>query len=252
LYVNDAFGVSHRAHASIVGVPKLLPSYAGLLLSEEVDTLSRLLEDPPRPFVLVLGGAKLADKLGVVRSFLDRADKILIGGGMCFTFLKARGFEVGKSLVDEDHLSEVAKLVHSDKILLPSDVIAASSPDEQEGSIVPVDAIPGDQMGLDIGPDTAAAFAAEVTRAGSLFWNGPLGVFENPAFERGTRALAGAAAECEGYTVTGGGDTAAALAHFGLDGRMDFMSTGGGASLEFLEGKTLPGIKALQEARAHD
>jgi phosphoglycerate kinase len=242
-YVNDAFGSCHRAHASVVGAPARLPSAAGLLLAKELETLSGLLGAPDRPYVVVLGGAKPADKLGVVRNLLDKADAILIGGGMCFTFLKARGASVGRSLVDDDSLDVVRELV--DRVELPSDVVAAASLDASEGLVVPADDIPGELMGLDIGPDSAKAFAETVRGAKTVFWNGPLGVFENAAFAAGTRAVAEALAACEGYTVTGGGDTAAALAAFGIDDAADFLSTGGGASLEFLEGKTLPGIAAL-------
>lgn len=246
VYVNDAFGASHRAHASIAGVPQLVGErYAGFLLAEEVETLGRLLDDPPRPFVVVLGGAKVSEKLGVVRNLLDRADAVLIGGGMCFTFLKARGLEVGGSLVDEEHLAEVTAIARHANLLLPTDVVVAEGLDDEDGDIVSAGAMPAGRMGLDIGPDTAAAYAKEIMRAASVFWNGPMGVFENPAFARGTEAVSRAVAACEGYTITGGGDTAAALATFGLDGEVDFMSTGGGASLEFLEGKTLPGVAAL-------
>ena len=249
LYVNDAFGASHRAHASIVGIPERIPGCAGFLLSEEIDTLSGFLNDPPRPFVVVLGGAKVADKLGVVRNLLGRADRILVGGGMCFTFLRAQGHDVGRSLVDEASLDEVSQvLAEADgRIMLPTDVVVADSAQAQDGERVGVDAIPAGSMGLDIGPGSSKRFADVVTDAASLFWNGPMGVFENLAFAMGTRALAQAVAICEGYTVTGGGDTAAALASVGLEAEVDFMSTGGGASLEFLEGRSLPGIEALME-----
>ncbi len=249
-YVNDAFGACHRAHASIVGPPRRLPSAAGLLLEREVENLSRLLGEAERPLVVVLGGAKVADKIGVVKNLLDRADAILIGGGMCFTFLKAQGHQVGRSLVDDEHLAEVEALrshPKADRIRLPLDVVCASSIDADRGETVPVDSIPPGLMGVDVGPQTGAAFGGAIRDAGTVFWNGPMGVFENPAFAMGSRLVAEAVAACEGYTVTGGGDTAATLAGFGLERSVDFASTGGGASLELLEGKTLPGIAALVE-----
>ncbi|HVE91619.1 MAG TPA: phosphoglycerate kinase, partial [Actinomycetota bacterium] len=252
-YVNDAFGSSHRAHASVVGVPALLPSAAGSLLSGEVRTLSRLLEPPDRPFVVVLGGAKVSDKLGVIRNLLARADTILVGGGMCFTFLAAAGHEVGRSLLEKDRVQDVKSLMDDagGRIVIPSDVVVAGSPDDSSGRSVPVASMPPDAMGLDIGPRTAAQFSEVVAGAGTLFWNGPMGVFEKEPFAAGTRAVAEAAAACKGFTVTGGGDTAAALAGTGgLSERIDFMSTGGGASLEFLEGRKLPGIQALEQAAA--
>ncbi len=251
VYVNDAFGASHRAHASIVGVPGRLPAAAGLLLAAEVDTLGRLLAGPERPYVVVLGGAKVSDKIGVVRNLLDRTDRILIGGGMCFTFLKARGASIGDSLVDADQLDDVRDLLDEadDRIALPTDVACGEGPDATEATAAPADAIPDGLMGLDIGPETAERFGAEIREAGTVLWNGPMGVFENDAFAAGTRTVAEAVAACPGFTATGGGDTAAALAALGLDGDVDFLSTGGGASLEFLEGSTLPGIEALERAR---
>jgi phosphoglycerate kinase len=245
-YVNDAFGACHRAHASIVGPPAQLPSVAGPLLASEVDHLSKLIGSPERPYVVVLGGAKVADKLGVVRNLLERADKILIGGGMCFTFLKARGVEVGSSLVDAEHFIDVASIVWDEKLVLPWDFVVADSFEATEAwDVVRAKGFPSGMVGLDIGPESAAAFAQEVSRARTVFWNGPMGVFETETFAQGTRAVAEAVSACKGYTVTGGGDTAAALAKFGLERAVDFASTGGGASLEFLEGKTLPGIAAL-------
>ena len=245
-YVNDAFGACHRAHASIVGPPAKLPSAAGVLLVREVENLSKLLGSPDRPYVVVLGGAKVSDKIGIVRNLLDRADKILIGGGMCFTFLKARGFDVGDSLVDAESLDDVAALVDDARIVLPADVVIADSFEATVAkATVAVDSIPSGTLGLDIGPESAAAFAREIDGAETVFWNGPMGVFERAAFAGGTRVVAEAVAKCEGYSVTGGGDTAAALAAVGLADAVDFASTGGGASLEFLEGRTLPGIAAL-------
>jgi phosphoglycerate kinase len=242
-YVNDAFGSCHRAHASIVGPPAMLPSAAGLLLEKEVTNLSKLLGEPGRPYVVVLGGAKVSDKIGVVRNLLDKADQILIGGGMCFTFLKAKGVEVGKSLVDAESFEDVTQIVSDDKLLLPTDFVVAEAPDATEGQ--EVSTIPAGMMGLDIGSESARTFADAISGAKAVFWNGPMGVFEKHAFANGTKVVADAVAACAGFTVTGGGDTAAALAKFGLEGAVDFASTGGGASLEFLEGKTLPGIAAL-------
>jgi phosphoglycerate kinase len=225
---------------------------AGLLLEREVENLSKLLAPADEPYVVALGGSKVADKIGVVRNLLGRADTILIGGGMCFTFLKARGFEVGRSIVDADRCDDVRRLLDeagADRILLPDDVVCASSLDADEGTVREASEIRPDELGLDIGPRTAARFAEVVRNAGTVFWNGPMGVFEKDAFAAGTRVVADAVAGCDGYTVTGGGDTAAALAMFGLADAVDFASTGGGASLEFLEGKTLPGIAALTKER---
>jgi phosphoglycerate kinase len=245
IYVNDAFGASHRAHASIVGVPARRPHAAGFLLAEEVETLSRLLEDPPRPFVAVLGGAKVADKLGVIRNLLAKADRVVVGGGMCFTFLRARGLEVGRSLVDDVHLDEIRDVMDNERLMLPSDVMVGSGPDATETDLASVTDIPSDAMGLDIGPASGEAFARAIAGAEAVFWNGPMGVFENPVFAQGTKTVAQAVARCDGFTITGGGDTAAALDAFDLAADVDFVSTGGGASLEFLEGRTLPGIAAL-------
>ncbi len=247
VYVNDAFGSCHRAHASIVGPPARLPSAAGLVLEKEVETLTKLLESAERPYVVVLGGAKVADKIGVVKNLIEKADRIIIGGGMCFTFLKARGLEVGTSIVDTDAYIDAASIAWDDNLLLPSDVVVADAFEAAEAwDTVPTDQIPSGMMGLDIGPASAKTFAEEIASAKTVFWNGPMGVFEKPAFAEGTRVVAEAVAACGGFTATGGGDTAAALAAFGLSGEVDFESTGGGASLEFLEGKSLPGIAALQ------
>jgi phosphoglycerate kinase len=253
VYVNDAFGSCHRAHASIVGPPAKLPSAAGPLLTSEVEHLSRLLESPGHPYVVVLGGAKVSDKMGVVRNLLDRADEILIGGGMCFTFLKASGAEVGGSLVDDEHLKDVSELLSGEnakKIVLPTDVVAAASIDASSGTVVSASGIPVNLLGVDIGSDTAQRFSEKVRSASTVFWNGPMGVFENDVFAKGTREVAEAVAVCEGYTVIGGGDVVAAVAKFGLTDAIDFVSTGGGASLEFLEGKELPGIAALSDERS--
>jgi phosphoglycerate kinase len=243
-FVNDAFGACHRAHASIVGPPARLPAAAGLLVQREVENLSKLLGDPERPYVVVLGGVKVADKIGVVRNLASRADAILIGGAMCFTFLCASGWQVGDSIVDTERIDEVSDLLQAAPLMLPSDIVTATGIDAADGE-VKSGAISVGQMGVDIGPETAAAFAAEISRARTVFWNGPMGVFEKDPFANGSRAVAAAVARSGGFTVTGGGDTAAVLAKFGLSGRIDFESTGGGASLEFLEGKTLPGLAAL-------
>jgi phosphoglycerate kinase len=241
-YVNDAFGSSHRAHASIVGPPSKLPSAAGLLLEAEVENLSKLLESAEHPYVVVIGGAKVADKIGVLGNLVGRADTICIGGGMCFTFLKAQGAEIGASLLDD---TDVTELLASGKLVLPSDVVAAGSIDANSGTVVPSGSIPIDLAGMDIGPDTERAFAQAIDGAKTVFWNGPMGVFENDAFASGTRAVAAAMATTNAYTVAGGGDAVAALNKFGFADKINFVSTGGGASLEFLEGKKLPGIEAL-------
>ena len=246
-YVNDAFGACHRAHASIVGPPARLPSAAGPLLRSEVTHLTRLLEAPQRPYVLVLGGSKVADKIGVVRNLLDRADAVLLGGGMCFTFLAASGRSVGRSLVDDARIGEVRELLDG-KVVLPVDVVTASGVDASSGTVRDVDDMPDDEMGVDIGPRTGELFAEKIRSAATVFWNGPMGVYENPAFTAGTRAVAEAVQSCPGYTATGGGDVVAAIDALGMSDAVDFTSTGGGASLEFLEGKVLPGIAALKEA----
>ncbi|HEY4937866.1 MAG TPA: phosphoglycerate kinase, partial [Actinomycetota bacterium] len=253
-YVDDAFGAVHRAHASVVGVAEQLPSAAGLLLQKEVDVLSRLVESPDRPFVLVLGGAKVSDKIGVVANFLRRADAILIGGAMANTFLAARGQKVGTSRIEPDRLGEVRRTLASAskagvEIVLPSDVVVAEAFDEHaEPTVVSVNAIPDDRMALDIGPATAAKFGAWVGRAATVLWNGPMGVFEWESFSNGTKDVAKAVASSKAFTVVGGGDSAAALAAFGLENDVSHLSTGGGASLEFLEGRELPGLKALLAA----
>jgi phosphoglycerate kinase len=247
LYVNDAFGSSHRAHASIVGPPARLPSAAGRLLEHEVEVLGGLLHQPRRPFVAVLGGAKVGDKLGVIRALLERVDTLLVGGGMCFTFLRAQGHAVGGSLLEAEQVGTCRDLLMSAKpILLPSDVVAVSHDGEQVRT-VGAD-VPEGWKGLDIGPGTAAEFADAIADAGTVFWNGPMGMFEDERFAAGTRAVAEAVASCRGFTVVGGGDSAAALAKFGLAGEVDHVSTGGGASLEYLEQGDLPGLAALRGA----
>jgi phosphoglycerate kinase len=253
LYVDDAFGAAHRAHASVVGVAERLPAYAGFLLASEVKELSRLLEGPDSPFVAVLGGSKVSDKLAVLSNLLGRVDSLVIGGGMCFTFLAAHGHGVGDSLFEPEQVDAVRVLLaraerEGKRILLPTDVVAADDfAEDAEHRVVPAGGIEAGWRGLDIGPETARAFAGAVRDAGTVFWNGPMGVFEWPAFEAGTRAVAEAVASTKAYTVVGGGDSAAALAKFGLADKVDHLSTGGGASLELLEGKTLPGVAVLQE-----
>lgn len=245
LYVNDAFGAAHRAHASIVGPPARLPSAAGRLLAKEVEVLGGLLHDPPRPFVAVLGGSKVSDKLAVIEALLTKVDRLLIGGGMCFTFFKAEGKSVGDSLLEEDQVEACRRLLESAKILLPEDIVGLG-PGESVRMFG--QGIPAGWKGLDIGPGAAAAFGEVLSEARTVFWNGPMGVFEDPRFEAGTRAVAEACAETRGFTVVGGGDSASALAKFRLDDDIDHVSTGGGASLEFLEHGDLPGLAALRGA----
>jgi phosphoglycerate kinase len=248
-YVNEAFGASHRAHASIVGPPRVLPSAGGRLLFREVETLSRLLEPGERPFVAVLGGAKVSDKLGVIDALLKRCDAILVGGAMMFTFLLAQGHSVGDSLVEPEMVDECRRLLDTGRIRIPTDVVVAEEiADDEDARVVGAESIPADVKGLDIGPATAAAFAAEIGDAALLLWNGPMGVFEVAPFAAGTRAVADAVARCPGFTVVGGGDSAAAVRRFGLADRIDHVSTGGGASLEFIERGDLPGLKALRDS----
>jgi phosphoglycerate kinase len=254
LYVDDAFGAAHRAHASVVGVAERLPAYAGLLLAGEVRELTRLLEKPERPFVAVLGGNKVSDKLAVLDHLLGRVDTLAVGGGMCFTFLAARGLAVGDSLFEPDQVEAVRELGRraerdGKRLLLPSDVVvAAAFAADAAHRTVPADGIEPGWRGLDIGPESARAYAAEVGRARTVFWNGPMGVFEWAPFAAGTRRVAEAVAASDAYTVVGGGDSAAAVAELGLADRIDHLSTGGGASLELLEGKTLPGVAAIPSA----
>jgi len=249
-YVDDAFGAVHRAHASVVGVPAILqPAVAGHLLRAEIEQLSRLLEEPEQPFVAILGGAKVSDKLGVIDNLLERVDHLLIGGAMCFTFLRARGADVGGSRVEEDQLDTVAALIEraGDRLHLPVDIVAAAAFEAgAEHRTVDPDAIPDGWMGLDIGPRTVEAFGGVIAGAKTLVWNGPMGVFEWEAFAAGTRGVAEAVAGCDAFTVIGGGDSAAAVRSMGFADRVSHISTGGGASLEFLEGVDLPGIAALR------
>jgi phosphoglycerate kinase len=252
VYVDDAFGAAHRAHASISGVPARLPGYAGQLLARELDVLGGLLADPRRPYVAVLGGAKVSDKLTVLDNLLQRVDAIAVGGAMAFTFLVAEGIDVGASRVEEDQVDTVRELVAAARergveVLLPTDVVVAPTfSEDATPTTVQVREMPADQLGLDVGPETAGRYAGAITGAGSVFWNGPMGVFEWDAFAAGTRTVAQAMADSAGFTVVGGGDSAAAIRTFGLDERVDHVSTGGGASLELLEGKELPGVVALR------
>jgi phosphoglycerate kinase len=250
VYVNEAFGASHRAHASIVGPPRLLPSAGGRLLFAEVETLSRLLVGNEHPFVAVLGGAKVSDKLGVIDALLRRCDAILVGGAMMFTFLLAQGHPVGESLVETEMVDECRRLLETGRVRIPTDAVVADDiSNHAEAHVVAADAIPADLKGLDIGPETAATFAAEVGGAALLLWNGPMGVFEVAPFAAGTRAVAKAVAACPGFTVVGGGDSAAAVRRFGVADTIDHVSTGGGASLEFIEQGDLPGLRALREGK---
>jgi phosphoglycerate kinase len=246
LYVNDAFGASHRSHASVVGPPARLPSAAGRLLAREVEVLGGLLKSPDRPFVAILGGAKVSDKLGVIKALLDKVDTMIIGGGMAYTFLKARGHGIGDSLLQEDQVDACRELLESGKrILIPTDGVALGPDDEVE--TVGTDIADG-WKGVDIGPETIEAFSQEIAGAGTVLWNGPMGMFEDDRFAAGTRALAEAVAGADGFSVIGGGDSAAAVAKFGLEDGIDHISTGGGASLEFIEKGDLPGLEALRKA----
>lgn len=249
-FVLDAFGSAHRAHASTVGITECLPSAAGPLLLAEVEAFDRILHDPVRPFVVALGGAKVSDKIGVIESLLPKVDTMVVGGAMCFTMLRARGYRVGASRVEEDQVEEVRALLDSplgDKVVLPVDVVAGKEFDAATPHrVVPVGEIASDEMGLDIGPDTAGRYAAILSGAETIFWNGPMGVFEWPAFASGTRTLAAAIAAGDGYSVVGGGDSVAALREFGLEGAVSHLSTGGGAGLELIEQGSLPGLDALR------
>lgn len=250
VFVNDAFGTAHRAHASTEGVAHHLPAVAGFLIEKEIEYLGRALENPERPFVAVLGGAKVADKIKVIDNLLPKVDRLVIGGGMAFTFLKAQGKTIGKSLLDADSLDYAAGLVrdHADKIVLPTDVVSAKEfSKDAPYRTCSVDDIQDDEMGLDIGEHSQTDFESEVCRGGTVIWNGPMGVFEIPQFSEGTRAVARGMGACPGTTIVGGGDTAAAVEQLGWADKMSHVSTGGGASLEFLEGIELPGIAALMD-----
>jgi phosphoglycerate kinase len=247
-YVNDAFGAAHRAHASTEAVAHLLPSAAGRLLEREVTTLTGILRDPERPLVAVVGGAKVTDKIGVLDAFLRRADRVLVGGAMCFPFFKAQGHDVGSSLCEEEGLEPARRVLGGggEKLRLPGDLVAGRefSADTEKRELDGVD-VPDGWMGLDVGRRSASGYAEVIRDAGTVFWNGPMGAFELEPFAAGTRTVAEAVAESDGVTVVGGGDSAAALAQFGLADRVTHLSTGGGASLELIEGKPLPGVEAL-------
>lgn len=252
LFVMDAFSAAHRAHSSTKAITEVLPSFAGLLMVKETDMLGAVRDDPKKPFVLILGGAKVSDKIAVVENMLKKVDTILIGGGMAFTFFKAKGLEIGKSLCEEDKVEFASKMLHEAekmgvKILLPLDVIAADEfKADSAWTLVSPEAIPSGKMGLDVGPETVRIFTEVILSAKTVLWNGPMGVFEMPAFSKGTESVARAlvkATENGSFTVVGGGDSAAAIAQFGLEDRVSHVSTGGGASLEFFEGKLLPGIE---------
>lgn len=247
LVVQDAFGSAHRAHASTVGVSELVKSVAGPLLDAELKALGRFLGEPDRPFTVVLGGAKVSDKLAVIENLLPRVDHMLIGGGMCFTFLAAAGHNIGDSLVEESMLEKVAPLVEDTRIALPTDIVIADSFSENaEFAITAATEIPDGWMGLDIGTDTAIDFANLIKGSASVFWNGPMGVFEWEAFRNGTELVAKALGECDGFTAVGGGDSAAALRLLGMESSVSHLSTGGGAGLELLEGRILPGVAVLE------
>ena len=253
-FVSDGFGVVHRKQASVYDVAQRLPRAAGTLVRAEVEVLSRLVEGPERPFVVALGGSKVSDKLGVIDALLSRADALLIGGGMMFTFLAAQGYPVGRSLLEADQIEAVRGYLdrarsEGVRILLPTDVVVAPALEATaRGSVVPADQIPDDQLGLDIGPDSSRIFGDEIRKAATVFWNGPMGVFEIEQFAHGTRAIAQALTECAGLTVVGGGDSAAAVRILGFgDDAFTHISTGGGASLELLEGRSLPGLTVLED-----
>lgn len=253
VFVNDAFGAAHRAHASTAGIASYLTSVSGLLLEKELEVLGKALSEPDRPFTAIIGGAKVKDKIGVIDHLLDKVDNLLIGGGLSYTFIKAQGYEIGNSLVEEDKLELAKSFIEKAKqkgvkFYLPVDATVASEfSKDADTKSVKIEEIPADWMGLDIGPETAALYADVIKNSKLIIWNGPMGVFEMPAFENGTKSVAQAMAETSGYTVIGGGDSAAAVEKFHVADQMDHISTGGGASLEFMEGKDLPGVSALTD-----
>ncbi|MBC8589510.1 phosphoglycerate kinase [Paratissierella segnis] len=253
LYVNDAFGTSHRAHASNVGVSTYLPSAVGFLVEKEISVMGKALEDPERPFLAILGGAKVSDKIGVIENLISKVDSIIVGGGMAFTFLKAQGYDIGTSLLEEDKVELAKSLLGKAKannvnLMLPVDVVVAKEfKNDTEFKTVSIDKIPSDMMGLDIGEKSIAEFSKEIKRAKTIVWNGPMGVFEMDNFNKGTFAVANALVESGGTTIIGGGDSASAVEKAGVADKVTHVSTGGGASLELLEGKVLPGIAAISE-----
>jgi len=255
IFVNDAFGTAHRAHCSTAGIASYLPAVSGFLIEKEVKFLGRLLEEPQRPFLAIMGGAKVGDKIPVIENLLPKVDELIIGGGMSYTFFRAQGLETGRSILDEENMELARGLLKKAadagvKMLLPVDTVCASEfSNDAEREVFGKDTMPADMMGMDIGPETVKIYKADIARAKTVFWNGPMGVFEMDNFARGTQAVAEAMAENEGITVIGGGDSAAAAEKFGLAGKMSHISTGGGASLEFLEGRELPGIAVLEDKK---
>ncbi|KQL33330.1 phosphoglycerate kinase [Psychrobacillus sp. FJAT-21963] len=253
VYVNDAFGAAHRAHATTEGIAKLLPAVSGLLMEKELDVLGKALSNPVRPFTAIIGGAKVKDKIGVIDHLLDKVDNILIGGGLSYTFSKAQGHDIGKSLVEEDKIELAQSFIEKAKekgvaFYLPIDAVVADEFSKDANTkVVDIDQIPSDWMGLDIGPKTAALYSDVIKDSKLIIWNGPMGVFEMDAFAEGTKGVANAMADTTGYTIIGGGDSAAAVEKFEVADKMDHISTGGGASLEFMEGKDLPGVSALND-----
>ncbi len=253
IYVNDAFGAAHRAHASTAGIAEYLPAVSGFLLQKELDVLGKALSDPERPFTAIIGGAKVKDKIGVIDHLLDKVDNLIIGGGLAYTFVKAQGHEIGNSLVEEDKIELAKEFMQKAKdkgvnFLMPVDAVVASEfSKDADSKVVDTDAIPADWMGLDIGPKTVALYADTIKNSKLIIWNGPMGVFEMEKFADGTKGVAEAMAETAGYTIIGGGDSAAAVEKFHVANKMDHISTGGGASLEFMEGKELPGVVALND-----
>jgi phosphoglycerate kinase len=254
IYVNDAFGTVHRAHASTAGVAQFLPAYAGFLIQKELDVMGKALADPKRPFVAIIGGAKISTKIAVLKNLLNKVDTLIIGGGMVYTFLKARGLEIGKSLVEDKSIDQ-AKIFMAQaeagkaKVIFAKDVVVASEmSDKAVTKVVKVEQIPPDMMGVDAGPETIKIIKEEIKKAGTVVWNGPVGVFEIPKFAKGTNEIAKALADSKAVSIIGGGDSAAAVEAAGVADKITHISTGGGASLEFLEGKELPGIAVLQEA----
>lgn len=253
IYVNDAFGAAHRAHASTAGIAEYLPAVSGFLLQKELDVLGKALSDPERPFTAIIGGAKVKDKIGVIDHLLDKVDNLIIGGGLAYTFVKAQGHEIGNSLVEEDKIELAKEFMQKAKdkgvnFLMPVDAVVASEfSKDADSKVVDIDAIPANWMGLDIGPKTVALYADTIKNSKLIIWNGPMGVFEMEKFADGTKGVAEAMAETAGYTIIGGGDSAAAVEKFHVADKMDHISTGGGASLEFMEGKELPGVVALND-----
>ena len=253
VYVNDAFGAAHRAHASTEGIAKYVPAVSGLLMEKELEVLGKALSNPERPFTAIIGGAKVKDKIGVIENLLDKVDHLIIGGGLSFTFIKAQGYDIGKSLLEEDKIELARGFIEKAKekgvqLHMPVDAVVANEfSKDAETQVVNVDSIPSDWMGLDIGPKTAELYAEVIKNSKLIIWNGPMGVFEMDKFANGTKTVADAMAATAGYTIIGGGDSAAAVEKFEVAGKMDHISTGGGASLELMEGKALPGIVALND-----